>query len=216
MTNNTDNYFPIIDFPKIKSPFVRETINGRYIVTPKITEGYEWVFEEPSVRAVDKLHGTNVCIHFQNGILSAIDNRKTRLMVNPFISLYTPKNKSRIMTGVINSLQNGWLPDMETGSMYGEVIGPDINKNIHQVDRYYFVSFDWLYSKEHWKSWVKNSYPKTFESISDWFRDLPSLFTRDRVGKEGLGEGVVFTHPDGRKAKLRRDMFDWYEGDEHG
>ena len=28
-------------------------------------------------------------------------------------------------------------------------------------------------------------------------------------------EGIVFTHPDGRMAKLRRDMFDWYEGRRH-
>jgi len=28
--------------------------------------------------------------------------------------------------------------------------------------------------------------------------------------REGFVEGVVFTHPDGRMAKLRVDMFDWY------
>ena len=33
--------------------------------------------------------------------------------------------------------------------------------------------------------------------------------------KEGFVEGVVFTHPDGRMAKLRIDMFDWYKGPRH-
>ena len=28
--------------------------------------------------------------------------------------------------------------------------------------------------------------------------------------KEGFIEGIVFTHPDGRMAKLRKDMFKWY------
>ena len=26
-------------------------------------------------------------------------------------------------------------------------------------------------------------------------------------------EGIVFTHPDGRMAKLRRNMFDWFKGE---
>ena len=30
---------------------------------------------------------------------------------------------------------------------------------------------------------------------------------RDR---NGYVEGIVFTHPDGRMAKLRKDMFEWY------
>jgi len=28
-------------------------------------------------------------------------------------------------------------------------------------------------------------------------------------------EGIVFTHPDGRMAKLRGDMFDWFKGKRH-
>ena len=43
---------PIVDFPKIKSPFKRITnAQGDYVVTTAIEEGYEWVFEN-SVRAV--------------------------------------------------------------------------------------------------------------------------------------------------------------------
>lgn len=34
-------------------------------------------------------------------------------------------------------------------------------------------------------------------------------------GTEQFVEGIVFTHPDGRMATLRRDMFDWYEGRRH-
>jgi len=211
MEAKQEQHFPVIDFPKVKSPFVRETINGRYVVTPKIEEGYEWVFEEPGVRAVDKLHGTNVCVHFKNGIVSAIDNRKNRVMLNPFVSLYIPKNTTRMLAGIINSMEKGWIPDIETGSMYGELIAPEINGNLHKVDRPYFVPFEWLYQKAHWKSWVQNKYPKTFDSISSWFRELPSLFTQDRAKQEGMAEGIMFTHPDGRMAKLRRDMFDWYE-----
>ena len=33
--------------------------------------------------------------------------------------------------------------------------------------------------------------------------------------KTGFVEGVIFTHPDGRMAKLRRDMFEWFKGAKH-
>jgi hypothetical protein len=33
--------------------------------------------------------------------------------------------------------------------------------------------------------------------------------------KTGFVEGIVFTHPDGRMAKLRRDMYPWYLGRQH-
>ena len=46
----------IVDFKKIKSPFIRaHNERGEYIVTPEIEPGYEWIFED-GVRAVDKLH----------------------------------------------------------------------------------------------------------------------------------------------------------------
>ena len=61
-------------------------------------------------------------------------------------------------------------------------------------------------------------YPKTFESMSEWFKELMPLYALRTNGKDEVCpfvEGIVFTHPDGRMAKLRRDMFDWYEGRRH-
>jgi len=57
---NTFRNMKIRDMPKIESPFIRKEIDGNYIVTPEIAEGYEWVFEDDSVMAIEKLHGTNV------------------------------------------------------------------------------------------------------------------------------------------------------------
>ena len=69
-----------------------------------------------------------------------------------------------------------------------------------------------------YKAWGK--YPKDFKTISDWFKDdLLPLFMLHRGFKkedaDAFVEGVVFTHKDGRMAKLRRDMFDWFEGERH-
>jgi hypothetical protein len=60
--------------------------------------------------------------------------------------------------------------------------------------------------------------------MSKWFQELMPLYALMIHGSEkitadptrvGFVEGVVFTHPDGRMAKLRKDMFDWYKGTRH-
>lgn len=44
----------IKDFPKLESPFLRETINNKYIVTSKIDSNYEWIFDKNKVLASEK------------------------------------------------------------------------------------------------------------------------------------------------------------------
>lgn len=197
----------VVDFPKIKSPFVRENIDGRYVVTPQIEPGYEWVFEDDGVLAVDKIHGTNVCVVIEGSVVVAIHNRANVLVARPQLDTRLGGNPWRAIEGVVNNSRN--LKNRE-GRIYGELIGPDINGNLHGLDRHMFVPFDYLKSTCHWKSWVRNEYPKTFESIREWFRGLISLYTRRITGRSSLAEGLVFHHPDGRMAKLRLDMFDWY------
>lgn len=201
----------IINFPKIKSPFVRKEINGHYIVTPEIELGYEWVFEDEGVLASDKLHGTNTCIVIENGKLIAIDNRMNRIFteeegINDSLS----KTQSKFLLGILNSKEKGWLKFDTSNRIYGELVGPSINGNIHLMETNFFIPFSYLKKFCRWNSWLANKYPKTFDSISEWFKELPSLFTKRITGKEELAEGIVFHHPDGRMAKLRRDMFDWY------
>jgi len=42
-------------FPKVKSPFKRqEDENGDYVVYDEINDGFEWVFENDDVIAVDE------------------------------------------------------------------------------------------------------------------------------------------------------------------
>jgi len=201
----------IVNFPKIKSPFVRKRIEGRYVVTPEITEGYEWVFEDNGVKAVDKLHGTNLCIIIKDRIVMSVDNRSTRVLGAPTISMELRANEVRMLSGILKAREKGYIK--EDGRIYGELIGPTLNGNIHGVHDHIFVPFNYLASKCHWKTWISNKYPKTFDSISAWFRDLPSLYS-ERHHMDALAEGIVFLHPDGRMAKLRRDMFPWHEENE--
>ena len=205
---NTD----VKDYPKIRSPFVRKSIDGKYLATPEIEEGFSWVFKDEGVYAVDKIHGSNICLIFQDGILQSIDNRKNRIIDKPCISANLKTNEARMIEGVINAFERKWIEKGFTGRIYGELVGPTLNGNIHNLTKHYFVPFDYLKEHCHWKTWIANKYPKTFESIRLWFKDLPSLFTKRMTKEFDLAEGLVFYHPDGqRKAKIRRDFFDYTE-----
>lgn len=196
------------DFPKLKSPFIRHETNHGYFATPEIEPGYEWVFEDAGVLAVDKLHGTNCCVIVQDGVIRSVDNRTTRVLKDPVLSVDLKGGPCKFFMGVANAAKHGYFNGL-SGRIYGELIGPDINGNMHKIHEYLFVPFPWLADKCMWHSWVQNKYPKTFDSISDWFKELPSLYSQ-RHGHEVMAEGLIFLHPEGRMAKLRRDMFPWH------
>jgi len=204
----------INDMAKLESPFVRKEIDGVYVVTPEIAEGYEWVFNDPQVQAIEKLDGTNVSIIVEHGKITRIFNRTTEI---DFWS------GSPIIQCLLNSSERKWL-HFTDGQYFGEAIGEKIQGNPLKVPRIW-MPFSLAYTKLAYHSWHK--YPKTFEGISFWFKEyLFSLMAQKygvselKVGRDKndmipiefkpFAEGVVFTHPDGRMAKLRRDMFSWY------
>ena len=193
--------------PKIKSPFVRKMINGNYVVTDEIEEGYDWVFEDDSVIAIEKLDGTNVSILIEEGTVTAIFNRTERI---PFIN----KGKKWIIEGILNSKEKGYLEFLGDGQHFGELIGEKVNGNPYKIKGHLWIPFQ-TFGQKHlrYKCWGK--YPKTFESISEWFKELMPLYTSMKGDRNGFVEGIVFTHPDGRMAKLRIDMFKHFKGDRH-
>lgn len=194
----------ITDMPKLQSPFVRNE-KTKWKVIDEVTEGYEWVFEDESVMAIEKLDGTNVSILIQGGAVTGIWNRENR------ITMFSQGNEA-IMKGLTNSSKQ--IAKLLDGQHFGELIGPGINGNSYKLDDYAWIPFE-TFSQKHLKYKCWGKYPKTFESISEWFKELMPLYTMMRGDKEGFVEGIVFTHPDGRMAKLRCDMFDWFKGRGH-
>ncbi|MEK6882123.1 MAG: RNA ligase family protein [Nanoarchaeota archaeon] len=203
----------IKDMQKLESPFVRTEIDKEYIVTSYITEGYKWVFEDPEVIATEKLDGTNVSIVVEDGIIKSIWNRENR------IQIFT--GDWRINEALVESAKKGCIPK-EDGQHFGEVIGPNVNGNPYKLDKHIWLPLKYIHKHYYYTSWGK--YPKTFEAISEWFEKyLFSIFLRKRtespieipIEELPKAEGVVFVHPDGRIAKLRRDMFSWFKGSRH-
>ena len=198
----------ITDMPKIESPFIRKEIKGDYVLIDEIREGFEWVFEDDSVMAIEKLHGTNVSIVIENGIITSFFNRTQRI---PFFT----KGHKFITEGLLNSYERGYMNLLQDGQHFGELIGPKVNGNPYKLEKHLWIPFG-TFSQKHlrYKAWGK--YPKDFKTISEWFKnDLLPLYSSMQGNREGFVEGIVFTHPDGRLAKLRRDMFLWYKKERH-
>ncbi len=211
--------------PSLDSPFKREMQNGKYVVVDEVNdrrskdtldeydfEDYSWVFEDDRVMAIEKLDGMNASILIESGNITGIWQKNRR--VQPF-----GHGTTHISKGIINSVERGYLDNLGDGHWMGEVIGPDINGNPYNLEQPLFIPFE-SYGKEYlqYTSWGK--YPQTFDAISQWFKEeLFSLFhmrfhgmspEEASVSNGTYCEGIVFTHPDGRMAKLRRDMFPWY------
>ena len=184
----------ITDMPKLQSPFVRVHTSEGFVVTPEIEPGYDWVFTDADVMAIEKLDGTNVSILMEDGMVKGVWNRTTRI---PFFN----RGKRLIIDG----------------QHFGELIGTKINGNPYLLDEPIWIPFETYSAKKlRYKSWGK--YPTTFDAISKWFEGLQSLFTSMRGDPTTYAEGIVFTlrTDDGVKyAKLRRDMFDWFSGRRH-
>lgn len=191
--------------PKIDCPFVRKEIDGRYLVTPEINPDYDWVFTDPNVRAVEKLDGTNVSIIIEHGKVTRIFNRMNEL--DFFCG-------SPIIECLLHSSERGYLKFAD-GQYFGEAVGEKIQGNPLKIPRLW-IPFGKAFESLQYTSFHKHD--RTFENFSSWFKDyLFSLAHRKYAQNDEklFAEGVVFTHPDGRMAKLRRDMFDWYTGKGH-
>lgn len=192
--------------PKLESPFIRKEIDGNYIVTPEIDPECAW-FQDEGVTCQEKLDGTNVSIVIENGKITRVFNRTNEMDLwcdNP------------VVLAVRESYKRGYC-NFTDGQYFGEAIGERIQGNPYKIQGNIWLPFNTYFAKHlTYQTWGK--YPKDFETISAWFKEglMPLFFMSKHNGdKTGFVEGVVFHHPDGRMCKLRRDMFDWFEGARH-
>ncbi len=221
------------DFPKIYCPFIRKTFsiskeewaaNGKklglrtaevYLVINKINPGYEWVIDDKDTIAVEKLNGTNVKLKTEDGRLVALQNRKN--IIDP---LQIMKGKTFIIEGIFRSIQKGYV-EMD-GEQVGEVIGPKLQGNPYKLDNHEWYPFDRTITSLTYKSF--HEHPRDFENWSNWFHlHLRSRYYmkahKCQMGEADFAEGVIFYNLKRRdrgevwRAKLRRDMFDWFYKD---
>lgn len=223
----------LTDFPKIHCPFIRQDfgvgvedfkrIGNKYklrspkvyLVINEVNPGYEWVFEDPSVIAVEKLDGSNVKVKMNRGKLEAVQNRKN--VIDP-MAIGNAQNAT-IMEGIFRSGSKGYLKF--DGEQAGELVGPKLQGNPYGLTVHEWYPFSKSEKSLKYKSF--HEHDRTFENWSSWFQSyLISLFARNRTkGLNCFAEGVIFYSLARRErgeypymAKLRRDMFEWFYSDE--
>lgn len=226
------------DFPKLLCPFKRENfrVDKRDFIkhgcelgmrSPEVRlavpdlkdeKDMSWVFGDQSY-AVEKLHGTNLCVEIKDGRLAHIQNRKNVIDFTKVIGgkegLALP---GRMLEGVLHAGERKYLKNNVVE--YGELIGPSLNGNIHLTNRHLWVPFRVTQEKLRYNSFER--YNKDYWGWSEWFRTSLKSMLYCRMNKLPLSdmfknpavpftEGIVIYHKkEPWMCKLRRDMFFWY------
>lgn len=183
---------------KIPTLFVRDEENRRYVIA-EVTSGCEWVVQGEGT-ATRKWDGTCVLLD---------DNGKwwARREVKPEREI--PPNFVPVHHDPVTGKLQGWEPVEQsafakfhaealsvlpspTGAGTYELVGPKINRNPDGFDRYALIPHGYHVWNE--REDILSA-PRTYDGVADWLYDRPQY------------EGIVFHHPDGRMAKIKRRDF---------
>jgi len=171
-----------------------------YVCIDKLKPDCEWVIHEGF--ATEKLDGTNVMIWVRGETVLAFFRRITpprEQSPSPLdkFGLYEEVNRSDPNSKwIIDALNNTDLSGWPDGDHCCEAIGPKIQGNPLGLASRRCEPLDlWPF--------IYESFPRTFNEIRSALENLESLCSPGHIA-----EGVVFHHPDGRRAKIkRRDLF---------
>ncbi len=168
-------------------------------VTDQPRKGCEWVFAGEG-RATEKVDGTNVRITIRSGHVVRIEKRRnpSKLQKQQGITdgWYVDtdefgKEDKWILEAVKGTDVSGW-PD---GEHSAEALGPSIQGNPLGLEKHLCVPFNLAIP-------AYDDAPRTYEGLKALLSDLDSLYSPGH-----LAEGIVFHHPDGRRAKIKRKDF---------
>lgn len=179
---------------KIQTMFVRDPESLKR-VTREVDPDCQWVLDGEGV-ATEKFDGTACCVW--GGKLYRRHKLKEGAHVDGWVHWRKPA-----MLGDGPESGHGWLPVLatDTSSRYHleawdtyddlfegtyELVGPKFQKNPHKLERH-----------ELWQhgSHQLTEFPRSFDGIRAFLEAAPPM------------EGIVFHHPDGRMAKIKRRDF---------
>lgn len=181
---------------KIPTLFER---NDRFKVTPAVREECAWVLEGQG-RATEKLDGMNVRLTIRAGTLVRLEKRRNpdkaqkKLGIRDgwYVDTHADDPADRYL---LQAAANTDVSDWPDGEHAAEAMGPKIQGNPLNLERLHCVPFN-LDIPDY------TGIPLTFEGLRDHLKQLDSRY---RPGQ--LAEGIVFHHPDGRRAKIKRKDF---------
>ncbi len=180
---------------KIPSVFKRDYAGTRRVYD-EVVPGCEWVLNGEGF-ATEKIDGTS-CLMREGKLYKRYDAKKGRTpppeweAAEPAPNEHTGHWPGWLPVG--DDPEDKWHraaleanPDLPDGTY--ELIGPKVQGNPHGVDGHQLIKHG---------STELAGVPRDFDGIRDWLADHPV-------------EGIVWYHPDGRMAKIKRRDFglDW-------
>lgn len=179
---------------KILTLFVRDPEDRRH-VTREVTPGCEWVLAGEGV-ATRKLDGTCVMVDDGGRWWARREVKAGKLAPLGFVAVqvddvtgktvgWEPVEQSAFAKFHAEALEATRAGERGWAAGTYELVGPRINGNPEQVNRHYL----W----EHAAADVLDA-PRDFDGLREWLASFK-------------GEGIVWHHPDGRMAKLKRRDF---------
>ena len=181
---------------KIPTIFVR---GENFRVVDEVKEGCEWVFKGEGL-ATEKLDGTNVRLTIRSGQCVRLEKRRNPTKKQKQVGIkdgwyvdadeYGNEDKW-IYEAMLSTDLSGW----PNGEHSAEALGPNIQGNPLGLEKHVCVPF--------------NIEIPSFEGIDRSFDGLRVALTEleSHYSPSHLAEGIVFHHPDGRRAKIKRKDF---------
>lgn len=169
-------------------------------VTEKPRQGCEWVFAGEG-RATEKVDGTNVRLTVRSGRVVRLEKRRNPTKVQKAQGIidgwYVESDESSpedrwIWEAARNTDVAGW-PD---GEHSAEALGPSVQGNPLGLSKHLCVPFNLEIP-------TYDEVPRTYASLRDFLGTMDSKYAPGH-----LAEGIVFHHPDGRRAKIKRKDFE--------
>lgn len=190
---------------KIPTIFERGDHRGDRKVFDKVTPGCEWVFNGEGM-ATEKLDGTNVRVTVRSGTMVRLEKRRNPTkaqkkagIVEPWYvdASETDANDKWIFEAAAafvfaKTAITGW-PD---GEHCCEAVGPKIQGNPLGLDAHVCVPFNL-------KPVEFEPPSRDYDAIRDFLKNGRSRYVTIPV----RAEGIVFHHPDGRRAKIKLKDF---------
>ena len=176
---------------KIPTIFVRDMTKQPALVTPVWSLGCEWVRDGEGI-ATRKYDGTS-CLIRNGKLYKRRELRQGDAVPADFESLGTDENTGKTVGWVPvgegpedrwHREAFAWYPDYPNGTY--ELMGPKIQGNKDEVDSHLL--------QPHAGAKQYEDAPRDFEALREWLAKLNI-------------EGLVWHHPDGRMAKIKRRDF---------
>jgi len=168
-------------------------------VVDSVRAGCEWVVAGDGV-PTEKLDGTNIRLTVRMGTVVRVEKRRNPTRVQKqrgikdgwYVDAFEADRADRWIFEAVRGTDTREWPD---GEHPCEALGPKIQGNPLHLPSHVCVPFNLEVPR-------LEDAPRDFTGLRDYLARLES-----RYAGEALAEGIVFHHPDGRRAKIKRKDF---------